>query len=57
MKNLVISDKPSDKPGDSPSNKLSEKPTVNMTNSQMISLPCYRGFLEFAIWHEPQSVS
>ena len=29
-----------------------------MANSQvMISLPLYEGFLEFAIWFEPQSVS
>ena len=39
--------------------KQTVKTSVNMASSQiMISLPCYEGFLEFAIWYEePQSVS
>ena len=60
---ISLSDKPRDRPSDKPiykpSDKLSDKPTlsVNMANPPvMISLPCYEGFSEFAIWFEPQSV-
>ena len=65
MISLVISlsdkprDRPSDKPIYKPIYKPSDNPTlsINMANHPvMISLPCYEGFSEFAIWFEPQSV-